>query len=58
VNFYRITRREEDGKLSIQETEGESLQLLLQRQDERSDVVKIERIDRETGEVLGGFYIK
>ena len=58
MNLYRITVREEDGKLSVYETEGESLQLVLERQDERSDVVKIERIDRETGQVIGGFYIK
>jgi hypothetical protein len=58
MNLYRITVREEDGKLSVHETEGESLQLVLQSQDERSDVVKIERIDRKTGQVIGGFYIK
>jgi hypothetical protein len=58
VNLYRITVREEDGKLSVHETEGDSLQVVLQSQDEQSDVVKVERIDPETGEVIGGYYIK
>ena len=57
MNLYRITVRKEDGKLSVQETEAANLQLVLESH-EQSDVVKVERIDRETGEVLGGFYIK
>jgi hypothetical protein len=58
MNLYRITVRNQDGNISAYETDGESLELVLQGQDEQSDVVKVERIDRETKEVLGGFYIK
>jgi hypothetical protein len=54
MNLYRVTVRREDGKLSVQETEAGNLQIVLQSHDQ-SDVVKVERIDPLTGEVLGGF---
>jgi hypothetical protein len=56
MNAYRITVREEDGELTQRETEAASLHMAVERADELYEVVKIERIDRSTGEVLGGFY--
>jgi hypothetical protein len=56
MNLYRITVRGKDGRISDHEIEAPSLHLAVQGQDEHSKVVKVERIDASTGEVLGGFY--
>ena len=56
MNLYRITVRDQDGKVSDRETTAASLFLAVQDQDEQSAVVKVERIHPSTGEVLGGFY--
>jgi hypothetical protein len=56
MNLYRITFRDEDGKMSDRQTEAESLHLAVKRPDELFEVVKIERIHPTTGEVLGGYY--
>jgi hypothetical protein len=58
MNAYRITVRDEDGKLSQRETEAASLHMAIERADELYDVVKIEHIDWSTGELLSGFYNK
>jgi len=56
LNHYRITVRDQDGKISDREARAASLILSVQDLDERFEVVKIERIHPTTGEVLGGFY--
>ena len=57
MNVYRITVRDEDGELSQCETEAAGLHVIqLMCTLNSHDVVKIERIDRSTGEVIGGSY--
>jgi hypothetical protein len=56
MNLYRITVRDQNGKMSDHETKAASMRLAIQREYEPSELVKVERIDPSTGEVLGGFY--
>jgi hypothetical protein len=56
LNLYRVTVRDQEGKISARETRATSLVLSVQDLDEQSDIVKVERIHPSTGEVLGGFY--
>jgi hypothetical protein len=56
MNLYRITVRHQDGKISDHEIKAKSLRLAVQREYEPSELVKVERIDPSTGEVLGGLY--
>jgi hypothetical protein len=56
MNHYRITVRDQDGRISDHETKAVSLFLAAQDRVEQSAVVSVERIDPVTGEVLGGFY--
>ena len=54
-NLYRITVRDQDGKVFSREIRAASLSLALGR-DEKREVIKVERIHPITGKVLGGFY--
>ena len=54
-NLYRITVRDQEGKVFSREIRAASLSLALQG-DEKCEVVKVERIHPITGKVLGGFY--
>jgi hypothetical protein len=56
MNFYRITVRGQDGKISDYRIEAASLHLAEEGQDEHFEVVKAERIDPISGEVLYEFY--
>jgi anion-transporting ArsA/GET3 family ATPase len=55
-NLYRITVRDQEGKMSSRETRAASLYLAVQGQDVHFEIVKVERIHPITGKVLGGFY--
>jgi hypothetical protein len=57
-NLYRITVRDQAGTLSSHDKRAVSLFESAQNLDEESEIVKIERIDPFTGEVLGGFYLE
>jgi hypothetical protein len=57
-NLYRITVRDQAGILSSSERRSASLVLSAQDLDEQSEIVKIERIDPFSGEVLGGLYLE
>ena len=54
-NLYRITVRDQEGKVFSREIRAASLSLALGR-DEKREVIKVERIHPITGKVLGGFY--
>jgi hypothetical protein len=58
MNLYRITLRNADGVISTYETRADSTRLALERLGEDFVVIKTERIDPITGQVLGGFYIE
>ena len=55
-NLYRITVRDQEGKVFSREIRAASLSLALQGRDKKREVVKVERIHPITGKVLGGFY--
>ena len=55
-NLYRITVRDQEGKIFDRETRAASLALSVQDLDQQSQIVKVERIHPSTGEVLGGLY--
>lgn len=56
MNLYRITVRDQDGKISDHETKAASLFSAVDDLDGQGAVVKVERINPSTGEVLSGFY--
>jgi len=56
MNLYRITLRSRDGKVSDRETKAASMFSAVEDLDGQSEVVKVERINPTTGEVLGGYY--
>jgi hypothetical protein len=56
LNLYRITVRDQEGKISDHETKAASLALSVEDLEEQCEIIKIERIHPSTGEVLGGFY--
>jgi hypothetical protein len=56
MNDYRITVRHKDGKISDHEKKAASLSLAVQGLDEQSEVIKVERIDPLSKEVLNEFY--
>jgi hypothetical protein len=57
-NLYRITVRDQAGTISSSERRAASLFLSAQNLNEQSEIVKIERIDPFTGDVLGGLYLE
>jgi hypothetical protein len=57
-NLYRITVRDQAGIISSRERRAASVFLSAQDLDGQSEIVKIERIDPFTGEVLGGLYLE
>ena len=56
MNLYRVTLRDENGGMTNHQIEAASLHLAAQAQDKRFEVVKAERIDPISGEVLYEFY--
>jgi hypothetical protein len=54
--LYRLTFKHKDGKTSEFELEAPNLPTGLQCQADISHLIKIERISRITGEVMGGIY--
>lgn len=56
MNGYRIRVRDQEGKISNHQRKAVSLRLALQGLDPQSEVVKVERIDPLSGEVLNEFY--
>ena len=56
MNDYRIRVRDQDGAISDHERKAASLSLAVQGLDKQSEVVKIERIDPLSKEVLTEFY--
>ena len=56
MNDYRITVRDKDGKISDHERKAASLRLAVQSLDAQSEVLKVERIDPLSKEVLNEFY--
>jgi hypothetical protein len=56
MNLYRITVRGKDGDISDHETKAVCLFSAVEDLDGKSEVVKVERINLATGEVLGGYY--
>jgi hypothetical protein len=56
MNLYRITVRGRDGKIFDYQIEAASLYLAEHGQDEHFEVLKAERIDPVSGEVLYEFY--
>jgi hypothetical protein len=57
-NLYRITVRDQAGTISSHDRRAVSLFESAQNLDEKPEIVKIERIDPLTGEVLGGLYLE
>ena len=55
-NLFRITVRDQEGKVFSRERRAASLNLALTGRDEKNEVIKVERIHPITGKVLGGFY--
>jgi hypothetical protein len=55
-NRYRLTFRDGGGKMHQCEVLAPSMSTAVTENSVPSDLVKIERIDPETGLVLGGFY--
>ena len=55
MNVYRMTVRGE-GRVKAREKKVANLRLAVEGQDELAKIVKVERIHRKTGEVLGGIY--
>jgi hypothetical protein len=56
MNQYLLTFRDEEGKLSQCEARAPSMRLAIEGNQHPFQLVKIERIDPETGAVLGGRY--
>jgi hypothetical protein len=55
-NRYRLTFRVGLGRMHVSEVTASSMGNALSEYGDPSDLVKIERIDPETGNVLGGRY--
>jgi hypothetical protein len=55
-NRYRLTIRVGHGRMHVSEVTASSMGNALSEYGDPSDLVKIERIDPETGAVLGGRY--
>jgi hypothetical protein len=56
MNLYRIRVRSQDGTISDHDIKAASVRLALGVSDKRSEILKVERIDLLTGEVLVRFY--
>ena len=56
MNLYRITVRSQDGTISEQQMNGTSVRPALVVSDDHSQVLKVERIDPVTREVLVSHY--
>jgi hypothetical protein len=52
MHLYSITVRDEDGTISAQRAIAASLRLAAQVRDERLELLRVQRIDPSTGEVL------
>jgi hypothetical protein len=57
LNLYRITVRDQEGKISDLERRAASMVQSVQDLDEQLEVVKIERLHPHTGKVIGALYI-
>jgi hypothetical protein len=55
-NRYRLTFRDGQGRMHMSEVTAPSMAVALNESSNSSDLVKLERIDPETGVVLGGRY--
>ena len=55
-NRYRLTFRDDHGRMHVSEVTASSMSIALTENGDRSGLLKIERIDPETGVVLGGRY--
>jgi hypothetical protein len=56
LNQYRLTFSDEQGILHVDEVRASTMRLALLDNNQPFYLVKIERIDPETGAVLGGRY--
>ena len=56
MNGYRIRVRDQDGAISDHERKAANLRLAVQSLDAQSEVLKVERIDPLSKEVLNEFY--
>jgi hypothetical protein len=56
INHYRLTFRNQDGAISQCGVTAPTMRLAVQGNNDPCELVKIERIDPETGMVLGGLY--
>jgi hypothetical protein len=56
MNLYRVTVKDRHGNLSDFERSAIKIQMAAQGYNGTSEIIKIERLDRITGEVLGGIY--
>jgi len=55
-NRYRLTFRDDDGKMYECEVTAASMSVAVSENSDPCELVKVERIDPETGAVLGGLY--
>jgi hypothetical protein len=55
LNLYRVTVRDQKGKIAARETRAASLVLSVQDLDEKSEIVKVEWIHPSTGKCLEGY---
>ena len=55
-NRYRLTFRDDHGNMHLCEVTASSMSIALTENGDLSGLLKIERIDPETGVVLGGRY--
>jgi hypothetical protein len=54
--LYRLTFRDKNRKKLELEVIASSMQAAIQRQGNTTELIQIERLDDESGEVVGGFY--
>jgi hypothetical protein len=54
--LYRLTFRDKNQKKLGLEVIASSMQAAIQRQGDTTELIQIERLDDESGEVIGGFY--
>ena len=54
--LYRLTLRDKNRKKLELEVIASSMQAAIERQGDNMELIQIERLDDESGEVIGGFY--
>jgi hypothetical protein len=54
--LYRLTFRDKNRKKLELEVIASRMQAAIQRQGNTTELIQIERLDDESGEVVGGFY--